>query len=138
MQYVPGFSVVVSWAIVPAIAADVEFVMAQLLLFGVPIPRPTALDDDGVRAVSVTATLPAAATVNVNATELLWASAPENVSVVAVVDGDVLLKRLHPAASTVATANANDTKRRLGALTSALASERAETRYYRGLTSCTA
>jgi hypothetical protein len=40
----------------------------------------------------------------------------------------VLLKRLHPAASTVATANANDTKRRFGALTSALASERAETR----------
>ena len=69
---------------------------------GVPIPRPTATVEDGLRLARVTLTVPACVTVNVNMLDPCTASVPENASVGGVVGvGDVELssRRPQPAAT---------------------------------------
>jgi hypothetical protein len=102
----------VTCAVDPATTEDVDVVSVQPdVPDGVPIPIPTAVDADGLSDVSVAATLPVCATMNVKTTAPPWANVPEKVSVdVAVdVDGDVesLFRRLHAAAIAAAHINAS-------------------------------
>jgi hypothetical protein len=79
---VPGFPVTVSCAVEPATADDVEFVTEQVPLLEDPTPIPNGLVVEGETDVSVTPTLPAVVTVNVNTIAPFGASEPLNESVV--------------------------------------------------------
>ena len=84
----PGFPVTVSCAVEPATADDVEFVTEHVPLLDAPTPSPNGLVVDGETDVSVTPTLPAVVTVNVNTIAPFGASEPLNESVPdAVVEG---------------------------------------------------
>jgi hypothetical protein len=106
-------------AVAPAIAvAFVEVSVHVAGPLGVPMPRPTATDAE--RVESVTLTVPACATVNVDTLDPCADSVPVNVSVEVVgelVDdeGEVMsLRRLHPALGPPAlTAIANAIPKRL-------------------------
>ena len=82
----PALSVADSCGFPPAMAPDVEFAIVQVPPLDGPTPRPSGLVVAGETAVSVTATFPADATEKVKTSEPLGASAPLNVSVVAVLD----------------------------------------------------
>ena len=77
-----------SCAVEPATADDVEFVTEHVPLLDGPTPSPNALAVDGETDVSVTPTLPAVVTVNVNMIAPFGPSEPLNESAVdAVVEG---------------------------------------------------
>jgi hypothetical protein len=110
-QYVPGFSVAVSWAAPPATADEVELVMEHVPLLDGPMPRPSGLTVGGETVVSVTPTLPAVVTLNVNVADPPGVTEPEKVSVVGpvvVVEGELLLKGLvHAEAAATAASSIN-------------------------------
>lgn len=109
-QYDPGFSVTVICGVVLAtVDVDVASVHEDVPL-GVPTPTPTATVDDN--AASVTLTVPAWATVNVDMLEPCTPTEPVNVTLVAVgvddvEEGDVrFFSASHPAVDRAAISTA--------------------------------
>ena len=80
----PGFSIADSCGFPEAIAPDVEFAIVQFPLLDGPTPSRSGPVVAGDTDVSVTATLPAVATENVNTSEPFGVRVPVNVSVVEV------------------------------------------------------
>lgn len=81
--------------------------MEHVPLLDGPMPRPNGLIVGGATVVSVTLTLPAVVTLNVNVAEPPGATAPENVSVVGpllVGDEGELLKGLVQAVALITAA----------------------------------
>jgi hypothetical protein len=105
-QYVPGFSLAVSCAVPPATADEVELATVHEPLLDGPMPRPSGLSVGGATCVSVTATLPAVVTLNVNVADPPGATVPEKESVVGPEfegdDGELLKGLVHAEAVTAA------------------------------------
>jgi hypothetical protein len=82
----PGFSFADSCGLWAGLALEVEFAIVQMPPFVGPTPNTSGPVDVGDTAVSVTATLPAVATEDVNMSEPFGASVPLKVSVEVLVE----------------------------------------------------